>query len=126
MVKYQAFIVIKPESARNKNAILVGTLTKLFTLDYVKSLTSGGDWGALALIDQAKSNYMTWQRDWNKGNIWNDGNAYIPFYLLPDYKSGANSFVDQDGNILGEGRLKELFLIRFGVDIEHLTSTYIA
>lgn len=51
----------------------------------------------------------------------NDQNAFIPFYMLLDYKSGQSSFVDNDGNILGEGRLKELFAIRFGINVEHLS-----
>ncbi len=126
MVKYQAFIIVKAEDARGTDVVLAATLTKLFTLDYIKSLTSYGGWGAISLTQQAESSYYAWQKDWNKGNVWNDANAYIPFYLLPDYKSGVNSFMDTDGNILGEGRLKELFLQRFGVDVEYLTRKLVA
>lgn len=126
MVKYQAFIVVKPQLASSLNVVLAATLTKLFTLDYVKSLTSEGDWGGLTLTDRSEINYKTWQDDWNKdvtdNAVWDDGNAYIPFYLLSDYKSGANSFMDEDGNILGEGRLKALFLEKFGVVVGHLTN----
>ncbi|KKM68007.1 hypothetical protein LCGC14_1465250 [marine sediment metagenome] len=62
---------------------------------------------------------------WNQGNVWNDGNAYIPFYLLSNYKSGANSFSDGDGTHVG--RLKELFLEKFGIgSIDYLTSDYTA
>ena len=124
MVKYQAFIVIKQDSARKRDVILVATLTKLFSLDYIRSLASDGNWGTLNLIPPSTI-YNNWQRNWNKNNIWSDNNAYIPFYLFQDYKSGANSFVDQDGNILHEGRLKELFLLRFGVDVEYLTNSYV-
>lgn len=124
MVKYQAFIVVKAESAQKTDVILAGTLTELFTLDYIRSLTSDGDWGALTLTEDADDNYRTWQEDWNRIirpdgeieiDIWNDGNAYIPFYLLLDYKSGADLFSES------EGRLKDLFLERFGVNVEHLT-----
>ncbi len=115
MVKYQAFIIVKVETARSKDCLLAGTITKLFILDYIKSLTKDGSkWGTLNLIPSGTT-YKNWQMEWNRGNVWSDNNAYIPFYLFPDYKSG----------ILGEGRLKELFLQRFGIDkIDYLTSDY--
>jgi hypothetical protein len=122
MVKYQAFIIIKEESSQSKECILAGTLTQLFNLDHVKSLTSDGSWGDLILTEDAEENYNAWQENWNEENLWNPLNAYIPFYLMTDYKSGAESFQDEDGNLLGEGRLKELFLSVLGIDVEHLTS----
>ena len=125
MVKYQASFVIKEGSAASNNVVLAGNLQELFNLDKIVSLTSGGDWGTLTLTNAAE--YNTWQQNWNIGDkekkkIWTSANAFIPFYLFPDYKSNINSFLDDDGNVLTEGRLKELFAIRFGVDIEYLTT----
>lgn len=95
-------------------------LNKIFDLNYIKSLSASGTFSGLILIQEARNNYKTWKDNWNKNEIWNDGNSFIPFYLLPDYKSGADSFVDTQG-ILHEGRLKELFKIIFGIDVEPLT-----
>ncbi len=121
MVKYQAFIIVKAGNAGSKNCVLAGNLLNLYELEYIKTLTASGGFTNLNLIAEASGNYVAWKNDWSKNEVWNVLNAYIPFYLLQDYKSGQSSFVDADGNIIAEGRLKELFAIRFGVNVEHLS-----
>ena len=106
MVKYQAFIVMKDGDANSKSVILAGTLSHLYRPDYIKALTvDGSKWGNLVLCPEAQAKYNNWQASWNKGNVWNDLNKYVPFYILFDYMAN---------------RFKELFSTKFGVRIEDL------
>ena len=59
MVKYQAFFVVKAESAQEKNCVIAGTLTELFNLNRIRSITRDGNWGALTLTYAANDNYNT-------------------------------------------------------------------
>lgn len=120
MVKYQAFFVVKEKKVGSGKVVLAGNLLEIFSLNKLKSLSAGGGWGSLTLTNP--EDYETWQQNWNDNSEWNSENAFIPFYLFPDYKSSINSFTDDDGNVLTEGRLSELFLNKFGIDIEFLTS----
>ena len=97
---------MKDGDISSKSVILAGTLSHLYRPDYIKALTVDGSlWGNLVLCPEAQAKYNNWQASWNKGNVWNDLNEFIPFYILFDYMSN---------------RFKELFSTKFGINVEDL------
>jgi hypothetical protein len=108
MVKYQAFIVVKSGLAGDRNFIFSAMLNKIFGVEFLKSLSSDGQWPINSIVVPS-SKLNDWNLGWNKDDVWNDLNMFIPFYLLLD-----NSH-SRDANAL-----RDIFRIRFGVDVEYL------
>ena len=108
MVKYQAFIVVKSGLSSDGNFIFAAMLNKIFGVEYLKSLSKDGQWSINNIVIPS-SKLSDWNKGWNKGNLWNDLNMFIPFYLFLD-----------NNHINNANALRDLFRIRFGVDVENL------
>lgn len=108
MVKYQAFIVVKEGLSKDGKFIFGATLHKIFGVEYLKSLTSDGQWKIKELVVDS-SKIKEWNSDWNSGDMWHDLNRFIPFYLFLD-----------NNHIAGADALREHFRNKFNVDVENL------
>ena len=108
MVKYQAFIIVKNGLAKANSFIFGAMLHKIFDAKYLKSLARDGQWD-IKNTKVTNSKLDEWDRDWNTGNLWDDLNMFIPFYLLSDNDHTQNS-----------NALRDIFSTRLGVDVENL------